>query len=95
MIGQGPAYFEAAEEMSDTENMLAVLDYFHNSCKVDNFVKSRIFPFFWIPAFAGMTIIQLISDRYHRRHTREGGYPVFKTIFYDSIKVNSWTFLAV
>jgi hypothetical protein len=43
-------------------------------------------PFFWIPAFAGMTIIQLISDRYHRRHTREGGYPVFKTTFYDSIK---------
>ena len=30
MIGQGPAYFEAAEEMSDTENMLAVLDYLHN-----------------------------------------------------------------
>ena len=26
---------------------------------------------YWIPAFAGMTIIQLISDRYHRRHTRQ------------------------
>ena len=35
-----------------------------------------------------MTIIQLISDRYHRRHTREGGYPVFKTTFFDSINVN-------
>ena len=54
--------------------------------KHDNLVKSRIFPFFWIPAFAGMTIIQLISDIYNRRHTREGGYPVFKTTFYDSLK---------
>ena len=26
--------------------------------------------FFWIPAFAGMTIMKFISDRYHRRHTR-------------------------
>ena len=33
-----------------------------------------------------MTIRQLISDSYYRRHTREGGYPVFKTIFYDFIK---------
>jgi hypothetical protein len=24
--------------------------------KLDGFVKSRIFPFFWIPAFAGKTI---------------------------------------
>jgi hypothetical protein len=55
--------------------------------KVDNLVKSRIFPFFWIPAFAGMTIRQLISDRYHRCLAREGGYPVFKRTFYDSIKV--------
>jgi hypothetical protein len=38
---------------------------------------------------AGMTIIQLISGRYHRRHTREGGYPVFKTTFYDSIELAS------
>ena len=36
---------------------------------------------------AGMTIIQLISNRYHRRHTRGGGYPVFKTTFYDSINL--------
>jgi hypothetical protein len=56
-----------------------------NSVNRDNPVKSRILPFFWIPAFAGMTIIQLISDRYNRRHTREGGYPVFKTTFCDSI----------
>jgi len=34
-----------------------------------------------------MTTMQLISDRYHRRHTREGGYPVFKTTFYDSINI--------
>jgi len=34
-----------------------------------------------------MTIMKLISDRYHRCHTREGGYPVFKTTFYDSINV--------
>jgi 6-phosphogluconolactonase len=34
-----------------------------------------------------MTIIQLILDIYHIRHTREGGYPVFKTTFYDSIKI--------
>ncbi len=27
-----------------------------------------------------MTISQLKSDRYHRRHTREGGYPVFNQI---------------
>lgn len=37
MIGQGPAYFEAAEEMSDIENMLAVLDYLHISGKVETF----------------------------------------------------------
>jgi hypothetical protein len=46
--------------------------------------------FFWIPAFAGMTIMKFISDRYHRRHTREGGYPVFKTTFYDSILFEIW-----
>jgi len=50
------------------------------------------FPIFWIPAFAGMTIIQLISDRYNRRHTREGGYPVFKTTFYDSFKPENFIF---
>jgi hypothetical protein len=35
-----------------------------------------------------MTIRKLISDRYHRRHAREGGYPVFKTTIYDFIKVD-------
>jgi hypothetical protein len=52
---------------------------------MDGFAKSRISPFIWIPACAGMTISELISDRYHGRHTREGGYPVFTTTFYDFI----------
>ena len=58
----------------------------------DNLVKIRIFPFLWIPATgsvrtgsAGMTIIQLISDRYQSCHAREGGYPVFKTTIYETI----------
>ena len=37
----------------------------------------------------GMTIRQLISDRYHRCLAREGGYPVFKRTFYDSINLQS------
>jgi len=49
------------------------------SCSTD-------FPIFWIPACAGKTINNLISDRYHRRHAREGGYPVFKTTFYGFIQ---------
>jgi len=65
---------------------------FTRELNIDNLAKSRIFPFFWIPAFAGMTIIQLISYRYHRRHTRAGGYPVFKTTFYDSINIHSKIF---
>ena len=55
--------------------------------KVDGFVKSRILPFNWILAFAGMTISKYIPDRYDRRHTREGGYPGAKMTFYDFIKV--------
>ena len=51
----------------------------------DNLVKIRIFPFLWIPAFAGMTIIQLISDSYQSCHAREGGYPVFNTTIYETI----------
>jgi hypothetical protein len=54
---------------------------YYETIKLDNLVKSRIFPFFWIPAFAGMTIRHLISDRYHRCLAREGGYPVFQTTF--------------
>ena len=50
------------------------------------FKKSDI-PIFWIPACAGMTISQIVSDRYHIRHTREGGYPIFKKTFYDFIKI--------
>ena len=41
----------------------------------------------WIPAFAGMAIRQLISNRYHQRHTREGGYPGAEMTCYDYIKV--------
>jgi len=51
----------------------------------DGFIKSRIIPFLDSrPSLrrgrlcARMTIRQLISDRYHRSHTREGGYPVFQ-----------------
>ena len=33
------------------------------------FVKDRSFSFFWIPACAGITIMHLIPDRYHWRHT--------------------------
>ena len=36
-----------------------------------------------------MTIKQLISDRYHRRHTRGGGYPVAEMTFYDFINQHS------
>jgi hypothetical protein len=43
-------------------------------------------PFFWIPAYAGMTVSGLISGKYGTRHTREGGYPVVKLTFYDFIK---------
>ena len=51
----------------------------------DGFAKKRIFPFIWIALCAGMTIRQLISNRYYRRHTRAGGYPVFKITFYEFI----------
>ncbi len=48
---------------------------------IDGFVKSQIFPFIWIPAYAGMTIKHLISIRYTIRHTRECGYPDVKKLF--------------
>jgi len=54
--------------------------------KFDGFVKSRIFPFIWIPAYAGMTIKHLISIRYTIRHTRECGYPDVKKTFYEFMK---------
>ena len=54
---------------------------------IDGFVKSRIFPFMWIPAYAGMTIKHLISIRYTIRHTREGGYPDVKKTFYEFINI--------
>ena len=57
--------------------------------KSDGFVKSRIFPFIWIPAYAGMTIKHLISIRYTIRHTRECGYPEVKKTFYEFIKPGS------
>ena len=57
--------------------------------KIDDLVKSRIFPFIWIPAYAGMTIKQLISIRYTIRHTRECGYPGVKTTSYDFAEI-SW-----
>ena len=57
----------------------------------DGLVKSRIFPFSGFPLCAGMTIKQLISNRYHRRHTREGGYPVFTTTFYEVVIY--WAFM--
>ena len=44
-------------------------------------------PFNWFPAFAGMTIKQLISVRYNRRHTREGGYPDVKMTFYEIVNL--------
>ena len=43
-------------------------------------------PFFWIPAYAGMTTSGLISGKYGTRHTREGGYPDVKLTLYDFIK---------
>jgi hypothetical protein len=54
-------------------------------CIFDGFVKSRIFPFIWIPAYAGMTIKHLISIRYTIRHTRECGYPDVKKTFYEFV----------
>jgi hypothetical protein len=38
-----------------------------------------------------MTINQLISIRYKNRLTREGGYPVFETTFYDFINIDDAT----
>jgi len=35
-----------------------------------------------------MTISQLISNRYHRRYTREGGYPVVRTTFYEIVNID-------
>ena len=54
---------------------------------LDGLVKSRISHFFWIPAFAGMTIKQLISIRYKSHLTREGGYPVVRTTFYQIVNL--------
>ena len=54
---------------------------------LDGLVKSRIFEFIWIPAYAGMTIKQLISIRYTIRHTRECGYPCAKMTFYEFINL--------
>ena len=54
--------------------------------KFDKLVKSPIFPFFWIPTYAGMTIKHLISYRYNIRYTRESGYPGVKMTFYETIK---------
>ena len=65
----------------------SILDLFLWNCSMpihDGLVKSLIFPFSGFPP-AGMTIRHLISDRYYRRHTREGGYPVFKKTFCDII----------
>jgi len=53
--------------------------------KFDKLVKSPISPFFWIPAYAGMTIKHLISCRYDIRHTRESGYPGVIMTFYETI----------
>jgi hypothetical protein len=49
VAGQSPANFKAAKKMADSQNMLAVLDYFHISGKVDMAAKStktnfQVFP---------------------------------------------------
>jgi hypothetical protein len=54
--------------------------------KNDKLEKSPIPAFFWIPAYAGMTIKHLISSRYNIRHARESGYPGVKMTFYETIK---------
>ena len=48
---------------------------------IDGFVKSRIFPFFWIPAFAGMTIKQLISNRYKTVIPAKAGIQSLERLF--------------
>jgi len=63
------------------------MNIFFSDIKIDKLVKSRIFEFIWIPAYAGMTIKQLISSTYNTRHTREGGYPCVKMTFYEIIKI--------
>ena len=60
---------------------------FYETVKVDKLVKSRIVPFIWIPACAGMTLKKIISSSYAIRHTREGGYPGVKMTFYEIVKV--------
>ena len=70
------------------------------SAKLDGLVKSRIFPFFWIPVCTEMTIRHIISNRYSRRHTRQAcprlrsgsGHPVFMATFYESIKLENRSF---
>ena len=50
-------------------------------------VKSRISPFIWITAYAGMTIKQLIWSRYANSHIREGVYPDVKMTFHEFITI--------
>jgi hypothetical protein len=54
---------------------------------LDGIVKSRIYQFSWIPACAGMTKNPKIANSYKDRHTREGGYPDFRTTFYEFINL--------
>jgi len=44
-------------------NIVFFINRLYFFCKIDGRAKSRISPFFWIPAFARMTIKQLISNR--------------------------------
>jgi len=38
-----------------------------------------------------MTIRQLLSGSYYRRHTRGGGYPIFMTTFCETVIINHFS----
>jgi hypothetical protein len=57
MIRQRPADFKAAEEMADSQNMLAILDNFH----IDGFnVRGSGF---WVPPSLGLQSDQFDRER--------------------------------
>ena len=80
------------QESPDIGDICAILaTIMAHGCNIDGFVKSRISSFNWIPAFAGMTIKQLISVRYNSGHTRVSGYPDVKIAFYEIVNIGPYT----
>ena len=85
----GPFPNIAENGPAKNQNFFLVIAINNPHYKFDRLVKSRIMPFFWIPAYAGMTVSGLISGKYGTRHTREGGYPDVKLAIYDFINIKA------